>query len=170
MSSTRTTPLSRESKGRVEVQRTHDVELVRRIHTHPRIYPWIVDDTCGPPESYDPSGVCLNRFIFVLVPTCDGAPMGTATFVPRSRVLYEVHSSFLPAYWGPLAGRGIRAALAWMFEHTAARKIEAVIPAVNRLACAFALRAGGEMEGVSRRSFLRGGQMIDQWLFGTWKE
>jgi hypothetical protein len=91
--------LSNESRGRVDVARTHDVELVRRIHTHPRIYPWIVDDTCGPADRYDPSGICLNRFIYVLVPTLDGGPMGTATFLPRKKNPSQVAQAETPKPW-----------------------------------------------------------------------
>jgi hypothetical protein len=47
------------------------------------------------------------------------------------------------------------------------RRIVGSVPVTNRLACQFAERAGFAVYGVNLKSYMKGGRLLDQILFGV---
>ena len=149
----------------MHIERTHDMAYVRGVITHPAIWPHVADDTCDR-DQYVPTD---DDSIYWLMPV-DGVPLGVFMVHPHSAVCFEVHTALLPHAWGGSANKAACALIEWVFSRTGCRKLITHVPAYNRRALAFAKRAGMVEEGNNRKSFLRDGVLMDQYLLGISKE
>jgi RimJ/RimL family protein N-acetyltransferase len=152
----------------MQVRRLHDLGLVASTLAHPRIHPHVSDDFSPSPAAVaEAMRGASDTFIFLGV--FEGEQYrGVFMFHPHNGVCHEVHVALLPSAWGRSA-ECLRLACAWMFEHTACRRVVASVPACNPLALRLAERAGLLRHGLNRASFLRGGVLHDQVLFGLSK-
>lgn len=147
----------------VEVERTHDMQLVKQAMTHPRVYPWLIDDTCPPADSFKPIDHPNIAYISVRV---NGEPGGVFMFVQTNGCTMEVHTALLPNAWGATALEAQQKACGWVWDNTRAERIITQVPADNTLARRYAERAGFAVYGINPRSFLRNGQLHDIVLLG----
>jgi RimJ/RimL family protein N-acetyltransferase len=147
----------------MKIARTHDMELVRAILSHPAIWPHISDDSVT-----EPSPVDLDGIFWLLVD--DGAPAGVFLLHAHNSACYEVHTCLLPRLWGAQAAQATMLCREWMFENTPCQKLVTNVPADNLLALRFAKRCGMTQEGVNRKSFLKQGRLLDQHVLGLTKE
>lgn len=150
-------------------ERTGDMDLVRRVMTHPAVYPQIADDGCPPASEYRPSE--HPAYLYLLVRR--GADvLGLFAFTMQNAVTVEVHTCLLPAARARLeSGARIstaaaRGAAAWIWANTRAQRIVTSVPAFNRLALRLAERAGMKRYGVNEKSFQKHGILHDQILLG----
>ncbi|MEW5709849.1 MAG: GNAT family N-acetyltransferase [Pseudomonadota bacterium] len=157
-------------KDGVRIERTFDAELVRKILTHPQIYPHVSDDGSPPPEEFDPRESVRNDAMYFLVPMAAERPAGLYVIYPHNSIMYEVHACILPEYRGAAAREAARAMVQWVFAHTPCRKLIALVPAFNRLAHQYARRVGFMDVGVITRSYLKAGVLYDQHLLAIEKE
>jgi RimJ/RimL family protein N-acetyltransferase len=150
----------------MEIERTHDYELVRKIMVHPRIWPHISDDGSGDPADFRPPGT--DRVVYLAVGDM-GSVYGLWMLHPWNHVCWEVHTMVLPEGRGRPAYQGAIMTLEWAFRHVA-RKVVTQVPAPNIQALRFAQRCGMQVEGINRASFLRRGVLHDQTLLGITQE
>lgn len=143
--------------------RTTDAAWIKEVMTHPRIWPRISDDHSPAPEDFEP---ILHEGLYYLSPEHRGAPVGVFFFHAHSVVCWEIHTCILPEFWGPPAVLAARAAMLWMVDNTACRKIITHVPDDNPVAHRYARRVGMTDEGVNRASFLKGGSLLDQFFLG----
>mgnify|MGYP002738027760 CR=1 FL=1 len=149
----------------MRIARTRDAELIRSIATHPKVYPWIVDDGSVRAEDYQP---VLDESLIYLHVTV-GAGDGIFLFAPANYVTREIHTLVRPTMWGCTAGAA-RACMRWIFENTPTVRIITQVPVDNPLAIRLSRRVGMTPYGTNRRSFLRHGKLLDIYLFGIDKE
>ena len=143
----------------MKFERTTDLELVRNILTHPKIYPLVGDDFAPPREQFVPNPD--SRIWYVT------APGGLFTFLPESEVCWQGHVAFLPDYWGNPSHAAGMAILRWLWANTPCRRVIANIPTFNRLAIRYSNRVMGmKVFGVNEKSFLKYGHLWDQILLG----
>src|SRR3954469_1709775 len=120
-------------------ERTEDLELVRSILTHPRIYPWITDDACPPAAEFYPLDHPAVWYVLVREQLCGAArELGLLMFVPQGAACWEGHTCLLPIAWGRRAAAAAAGAAEWIFEQTSCSRIVTTVPAYNRLALRFA--------------------------------
>lgn len=87
----------------------------------------------------------------------------------RSTYCADVHVQVLPQYrkqYSQQFGRGV---LEWTWNNTELRKLVAEIPTLYQNVLTFAISMGFKVEGVNRQSFLKGGDLHDQWYVGLIK-
>jgi hypothetical protein len=148
----------------VTFERTRDLERVRRaIANDARIWSASTDDTAPNSARWKPS---RDERIWYVVAIEGCEAVATLTLVPENAVTYQVH---MDRVFGARPARALREFFAWAFEHTPARRIGAAIPADNPIAIRAARRAGMTQYGINPASFLRGGKLQDQILFGVSK-
>lgn len=147
----------------ITFERTTDLEQVRQVMTHPRIWPWISDDGSPAAEDFRPVN---SPAIWYIAAKYRDELLGIFVFTPQNTVCWEVHTCLLPRAWGPMGLAAAKELARWMWAHTSCRRITTHVPADNLLALAFARHAGMETFGVNKRSFLRGGMLIDQTVLG----
>lgn len=147
--------------------RTTDLELIRSILIHPRIYPWIGDDATPPVVEFQPNAD--DRIWYVLVHDGDER-LGLLTFLPHISVCWEVHCALLPCAWGPRTAQALSESFRWIWERTECTRVVAAVAAGNKLACRLAFNAGMDVEGVRPSSWRKNGHLQDLILFGIGKE
>jgi RimJ/RimL family protein N-acetyltransferase len=150
----------------IRVERTFDAELIRNVLTHPKIYAGMGDDFSPAAADFVPPDP--ERVWYVAA--WDGQQLlGLLAFNPMSEILFLIHCCLLPCAWGPRAVEAVRAAVAWMWEHSPAVRIIGMTPAYNRLALRLALRSGFKEFGVNPRCHQHGGVLWDEVLTGVSK-
>ena len=152
----------------LQFHRSFDAERIRRILTHPKVYPSITDDGCPPHDQYvipDP-----RQFLYVMA-LDRGELLGCFAFQAVNSICYDVHTCLLPHAIFP-RGRPLAAArgvVSWIWQNTPCRRIITRVPTCNPLALHFARKAGMIMFGTNERSWLKGGKLHDQIYLGISK-
>ena len=147
-------------------ERTHDMELVRKIMTHPRIYPHITDDASPSAQEFRPVEHPAVWYILVYL---DGEVAGVFVASQQTSACFEAHVCLLPNCWGHSA-EAARECCAWLFGKTDALRVVASVPGCNWLAGKMARKTGMRPYGVNPFSFRRGGKVYFLELFGLSKE
>ena len=156
----------------IHFERSFDYQLIRRIMTHPRIFPHISDDYSPAMSEYRPVESGQIWYVIVRDIYPDAGPeeiLGLWMFVPQNGVCWEVHTCLLPAAWGERGQRAARMLPDWIWENTHCQRIVTNVPTPNRLALHFALKAGMKIFGVNRESYLKHGVLCDQVMLGISK-
>jgi len=143
---------------------THDMELVRSVLTHPKIYPHIVDDGCPPASEYIPQDLPTVWYVRV---DDDGEFLGLFVFTRESTATWEVHTCLLPVAYGLRAWAAALTVVEWLWANSPAHRLITKVPETNRLALKLAERAGFERYGLNPKSFLKFGVLLDQILLGV---
>jgi hypothetical protein len=145
----------------VTIAPTRDFARIRELLTQPAQWEAASDDGSPPREAF---AVNEDERIIYL----EASGVGIFTLIPQNAVCYEIHCVANIARI-KTATAALRAAIAWVFENTPARRIVAQIPARNRLAIELARRAGLQQYGTNYASFLKHGQLVDLILLGISK-
>ena len=150
----------------MKIFRSRDYAALRRLATDPAIFPHISDDFTSDPKQWKP----LESDVIVhLVAQDEHGPCGFGVFIPDTWVCWRAHVAFLPRAYGGDALSSFRKMLGWMWEQTEARRIVGEIRRDNTLAIRFVRRAGFEIYGINRRSYLKNGVLVDQMCLGISK-
>ena len=148
-----------------EFERFQDFKVIRAVLTAPRNWRMSTDDGAPDPSSFQPNE---HPDIWYLKASHLEIPFFLFTFIPQNAVCFEVHIASTIHGIGE-SREASRAAFDWMFQNSPARRIVASIPDDNSLVLKLARDVGMEQYGVNRASFLRGGELRDQVLFGISK-
>jgi hypothetical protein len=148
----------------MDFNRTTDFALVRQILTHPRMFPHMGDDFLPAPEQF-----VLNtdpRISYVLV-SDEWRAIGLFCFIPENEICWAAHVAMLRKVHPALTHRAGKEIIEWLWRNTPCRRLIASVPASNPAAVRFGVQAMGLIRyGVNRRSFMKGGRLVDQILMG----
>jgi hypothetical protein len=140
-------------------ERTFDFELVRRILTHPQLYPRMGDDYIPPVEQYqvptDP------RFWYLLA--FDGDELlGLVPLYLENVVCWQLHFALLPHTWGGKSHDVGRELPGWLWANTPCRRLVAHVPAWNERVLRFLPKYMGMTQyGRNTKAFMTGGILHD---------
>lgn len=151
----------------MRIERTDNAGLISFVVTHPSIYPHISDDYSPAAEDYRP---VISDGIYWLACVSGDDVAGVFMAHPWNGITYEIHTCILPPFRGPAARKATAAVLAWLFAETPCQKVVTHVPANNRAAHRLALDSGLKDEGINRRSFMKGGALLDQHILGITRE
>ncbi len=85
--------------------------------------------------------------------------------------ILAIHVLISPDYWGHDDNVELgKRACALLLELSGAAKLVASIPFADKEVLRYAQRVGFEREGVNKKSFLRGGELLDQYYVGLQKQ
>lgn len=152
--------------GGAGIARTFDYKIVRALAVDPAIFPHISDDFTSDPKQWKP---IESESVVYLVASDKEGPCGIGVFLPDTWACWKAHIAFLPRSYGADALGRFREMLAWMWQHTQARRIVGEIRRDNTLAIRFARRAGFAVYGINRKSYLKNGVLLDQFCLGISK-
>lgn len=141
-----------------------DETRIRETITHPRIWPWVVDD--GTPSRVGFRPVMGNDAIRYVGAFEGEEYLGLWQFTKRNAVTWEVHTCLLPNGWGSRAVEACQQVAKWFWASVpSAERIVTCIPADNTLALRLATASGMKQWGRNPRAFSRGGKLLDEvWL------
>ena len=139
----------------------YDNELFKSIAINPRVWPMITDDGC------------TNEFDFpetnlYLVAENEGEKIGFFMLSAVNCTCVEVHTIFHPKAFGKVINCAIEL-IKWVFENTQFQKMITFVPSDNPKAKRLAEKAGMQVEGVITKSYLRSGNLLDQYILGVSK-
>lgn len=140
--------------------RTSDLELVRALIAAPGSFDTATDDTSPGAAEFTPNP---HPAIWYVVAADEQGTIGLYSLIPHSAVCWEIHATRV---WGSRAAAAARSLPGWVFSRSSCRRIVAAIPATNTAAIRGARRAGYLEYGRNPRSFLKGGELVDQILLG----
>lgn len=150
----------------IHFERTFDYELVRKVITHPKIWPHVTDDYSAPPDIWKPAETQLVWYVLAK----DGDEiLGVWTLIPENSVCWKIHTTLLPSAWGDRAKAAARSLAPWVWENTPCRRVITDVPENNRLALKFAKDAGMVEFGFNPASWLKNGQLWGQHMLGASK-
>lgn len=147
-------------------ERTKDYALVKKIATHPRVFPFISDDFSPSTEAYQP--LEGEGIWYVLVKDGDEL-LGMWAFAMENGVCWKVHTCLLPNAWGARAKQAAREMAEWVWANTICQRIITDVPEENRLALKLAKEAGMIEFGRNPKSYMKDGILHDQILLGISK-
>lgn len=147
-------------------ERSEDWALIKRIATHPRIYPSISDDFSPKREEWEPF---KGDEIWYLVARDNGEVLGMFALIQSNKICWQVHTCMLPSSWGELALRAAKEATEWVWKNSPCLRLITEVPAYNRIALHFAKSAGMTEYGVNPTSYMHAGKLWDVTLLGVSK-
>jgi RimJ/RimL family protein N-acetyltransferase len=151
----------------ISIERTTNMDRVKAIITHPKVYPYVTDDASPKAEDYQP----VDHPLVVYALATDGDEvLGVWTLVPQNAICWEVHTSLLPCSYGQRSRDAAKIMLEWLWANTPCLRVITNVPRYNRVAYRFAKDAGLKEFGVNEKSFLKGGNLHDQIMLGISKE
>lgn len=145
-------------------ERSEDWELIKRIITHPRIYPWLSDDFSPKPEDWTP--IEHPSIWYVLARDAEGV-LGGWMLHPENGCCWKIHTAILPEARGERARQAVAELAPWIWDHIpSVERVNTDVPSFNDAALKFALAAGMKQFGINPKSFKKGGKLFDQILLG----
>ncbi len=142
----------------IRFEPTRDLETVRTIMTHEKVWPYITDDAAPSVESFVPVD---SDYVCYLLCFDGDEILGLWMFVQTNAVLLEVHTCLLPKHGFARSREAAKKAAEWIWENTTCQRIWTQVPKNNRIALNFAKAAGMEECGVQPNSFLKDGKLKD---------
>ena len=148
----------------MRIERTKDMGIIKNIMINHAIYPHISDD--GAPEAKYFQPTESDEIYYLLVIDENGLVHGLYLLHAMNYITYEIHTCLLRSCRGKKADIAAKAVLKWISLNTECLKVITHVPENNRLALAYAKRAGLLLEGINRDSFLKDGKLYNQFLLG----
>jgi hypothetical protein len=154
----------------ISFERSFDYELIRSCITHPRIYKYLSDDYSPLASEYRPQEHAGIWYVIARDVRDEGSDLlGCWIFIPQNGVCWEVHTALLPCAWGERGQLAARLLPIWIWAASCCKRIITNVPTSNRLALHFAYKAGMEVFGVNRASYMKNGILYDQVMLGISK-
>ena len=136
-----------------------DYAAIKKIFLDESVHKWIIDD-------YTPETIIIHESLTYLLSEDKD---GVIVLVPRNGIEIEVHTAIMKSARHKALHYAAKT-LDWIFENTQCLKVTTSVPFFNTRAYKFTLKLGFRDEGVNRMSFMKDGQVHDQWLLGITKE
>jgi RimJ/RimL family protein N-acetyltransferase len=135
-------------------ERTFDYELIKRIVTHPLVYPKVADDAAPHWQNWEPQQSDSVHYVLI----SDGEEvLGFWAFFPENSTTWRAHICFLPNAYGEKTVQASREMIEWIWQNTPCQRIIGFIPLSNKLALRLVEAAGCRPFGLDDRSFLKNG-------------
>ena len=144
------------------IEKTEDMDIVKQIMTHPKIYPNISDDYSVSADKFVPPE---NKNIWYLLVKNDGVSVGLFLGVPKNSVCMEVHHYLLPELWGKQTLKAAQMALNYLWEHSMCQCVIGFTPLYNKLAVRYAIGVGFTLLGNLPSSYLKNNELWAQAIF-----
>lgn len=151
----------------MKLERCYSPEAIGAIFTHPDIWVTIAEDNCTP-DSFAPD---FSTEIYMAVKV-DEKIIGFYAFAVKSGFELDIHAQILPEFRKKHALASGEKILKWFYNEAPKRflKLTAQVPFKYPNVKEFSTRLGLQVEGVNRSSYLKEGEIWDQWYLGITRE
>ena len=147
----------------MRVQRTFNEELIKEVLSDERLWEVSTEDGTPPVAEFWPD---IDEKVWVAMIDDDDKVRGFMVGDLVSKAQVRVHVAIRSEYWGDKANVELgKMALQWYIDQ-GTRKIIATIPTEDKQVLRYAQRCGLQREGINKKSFLRNGEMLDQYYLG----
>lgn len=139
---------------------TTDKALIKSILMNEEIFKAIKDD--GFSGSFEPD---IENETWVSI-TVNDKCIGVYNFHGRGVITCEIHAHILPEYRKEFSLESGLKILQWFVKYFKYRKLVAQVPFCHPNVKAFCLANGFKEEGINKGSYLKNGELLDQWYLG----
>lgn len=148
----------------MEVMRTRNTALILETLTDPKLWSLINEDGVSP-EGFEPD---VDHTIWIAMLDDDERLRGFVAGIPLGKNEVDLHVAIKPEFWGEAKVNVAlgKKAVAAIQKITGARKFTAQIPVIDKQVVRYAQRVGLQREGVNKKSYLRNGELHDQYHMG----
>lgn len=144
------------------VDRTFDQLLVWQLMTQPEMWATVAEDGHQPMD-YLPD---VQGEAWLLM-YGEGEVYGVYRVHAMNSVTCEIHAQVVPKHRNEHALETGRLALKWIYDNAPQyEKVICWVPEIYPNVRGFAEKFGFKLEGTNRDSYLKNGQLHDQWLLG----
>lgn len=143
--------------------RTHNMDFVKAVYCHPKIYKKMSDDFSLSPDKFVIEDD--KRKYFLLPINDEQEVLGLIGFHPLNLVLYQIHIAILPQFWGKNIPDVLKTSLDWMKENTTCKTVLSATPKPYRLAIRLAKAIGATKVGELHQAIQINGILHDQELY-----
>jgi RimJ/RimL family protein N-acetyltransferase len=152
----------------LRVIRTRNTELFREILLQDKLWDAISEDGSIGKDEYFPD---LEAIVAVAL-IADDTVRGFVISRQVTDSVAEAHVAISPDYWGEKQNVALgKMGCAYLFQaNPRLMKLVASIPETDAEVLRFAQRVGFQREGINRKSFLRKGELLDQYYVGLCRE
>ena len=151
----------------MEIVRIKNAQYIQQFVQDSKLYERLSEDGAVPAQDWIPN---LHLSIWLLAYELDGNeidPWGLFAFVPETRIVWRFHPAIPSDKWGNKKNiEAGKLALQWVWKHSEARKLVGKAPALYPDLLKWAQRIGMSREGVQRKSYLKNGELHDQYYMG----
>lgn len=149
----------------IKAVRTFDTEIVEGFMRLPEIWGTVAEDGQKKDEfKADCSGECW------LLMMSGTEFIGAYNLHSHNRITVEIHAHVLPIHRKKHSYDTGIAALSWIIENTKYKKVVASIPVIYKNVKRFTCSFGFKEEGINRKSYLKCGEVVDQYLLGITRD
>lgn len=141
---------------------TQDMALVKKIITHPKLWPYLSDDFSPPPEQFEPAQA--EGIIYLLVSE-ENRTLGCFLLHSHSAIVWEVHTCLLPEAWGK-SEEATKGGTEWVWSNLPCMRLITNVPNNNKLALRLAKRSGMQQFGCNPDSFAKAGKVYSMAMLG----
>jgi len=150
----------------INVVRTSDADLIKSCALRDDIYKTVAEDNINNIK-YEPD---FSRTCWLALYDGD-VFIGYISFDAKNSVSVEMHIGIFTEFRGKRAYEATKLALIWLInEFPCYKKVIVFIPVIYKNVKIFAMKIGFKEEGFSRQSYLKGGDLVDQWFMGITQE
>lgn len=150
----------------LNIERTFNVDLIRAVVTEPRMWETVAEDN-QEPTNYVPE-VESECWLHV---KDNMETIGLFQFKALNAITLEVHPYILPEYRGKIANEAGRMHLQWFADNaTRYKKLVGSIPTIYKNVKLYTLMLGYREEGINKSSYLKNGEVHDQWYLGITRD
>ena len=133
----------------------------------PEIFATVAEDGQDP-AGYEPD---VQAEVWLAMTTNDDDLVGLYNLHSRNAVTVEIHAQVLPEHRKEYSNATGLAALRWIRVNIPdCYKVIATVPALYPNVRKFTESFGFQLEGVNRSSYLKDGEVHDQWLLGITRD
>lgn len=144
----------------------YDINIIRGVMMHEDILPTIIDDTWDG-TAYTPD---IDNEIYLGCVTDEGL-IGVYRLHWITGVTLEGHAHILKAFRKNNSVKTCHAVMKWILDNVArCKKVECYVPALYPNVEQFLAICGLKIEGKSRNSFMRNGQLYDRTAMGITRD
>lgn len=157
----------------MKVQRIFNPELLAEIMTEDDLWDSISEDGSISKEQYAENLDMEGMYVLALIGGHDDDPELHGFVIGRSitQTVVETHVAIRPEYWGHEANVHLgKLACLWLMTLPGVSKLVASIPVPDKEVLRYSQRVGFKREGVNKQSFLRNGELLDQYYVGMTNE
>ncbi len=145
----------------IKAIRTYDERLVEEFIRSPDIWATVAEDGQEPEDfKADVDSECWLAIF------AGDDFIGLFNLHATNTVTTAIHAHVLPEFRRKYSVKAGRVALKWVIDNSDYQKIIAEIPVIYPNVKRFAQAFSFVMEGCNRKSYLKNGDIIDQWIYG----
>ena len=153
-------------RDRLELRFTTDSAEIEAVIRDPAVFPMVIDDHSPSPESVDVRAALGHGGMGFLGVYLSDVCVGVTLFVRHSMTVTEMHVAMTPRCRGRIREAALAGTVDALLAMPGCDKLMTMVPRPHRAGALAAIRAGFVEEGVLTKSFLAGGVLHDQRIFG----